>query len=175
MSYARGPHLLTRSIQVAVLCGALGGAVVARQTSGATGPEQPLPFSHKLHLSRGLECRLCHEMPEPGDAATLPATSTCMGCHATVRKDSPAIVQLASLHQASQPVPWKRVYAVPSYVFFSHKAHVSEGGVECEACHGPVREMEVMQKVRDTSMASCTECHQERGAPTGCDVCHEPR
>jgi hypothetical protein len=28
-------------------------------------PEQPLPFSHKTHVSMGLQCMFCHANPAP--------------------------------------------------------------------------------------------------------------
>src|SRR5919106_4500032 len=71
-------------------------------------PEQPLPYSHKKHLALGLECATCHSMPEPGNAATLPPTATCMKCHAEVKADSPFIQQLAAAHAAEKPIEWKR-------------------------------------------------------------------
>jgi hypothetical protein len=79
---------------------AVGMAQNAQREAGApTGefkppppPEQPLPFSHKLHLtSRGLQCILCHDAVEDEDYASLPPTSTCMRCHAKTRIDSPHI------------------------------------------------------------------------------------
>jgi len=59
--------------------------------------EQPIPFSHRAHVSKGLECKGCHPVPEPGDFATTPETGLCMGCHRTVKKDSAAIQRLAEL------------------------------------------------------------------------------
>jgi hypothetical protein len=139
-------------------------------------PVQPLPYSHKQHLALGLECAACHSMPEPGDAATLPPTSLCMTCHTQARTDSPHIQRLALAHANGEPVDWKRVYRVASFVFFSHKPHVKgRDPVACETCHGPVREMDVMQRVKDVSMASCLQCHQEKQAPTRCDACHDAR
>ena len=136
--------------------------------------EQPLPFSHKTHVELGLECQVCHAMPEPGDAATIPATATCMGCHDSVKTESAAIQQLAQAHERAQPIPWKRVYRVPDFVAFSHKTHVTQGAVACEICHGQVRELDVMRKLKETSMASCVECHTEKGAPNTCTTCHDP-
>src|SRR2546426_11267848 len=88
-------------------------------------PVQPLPFSHKQHIATGLECKNCHEMPAPGDFATLPATAKCMSCHNEVKKESPAIQKLADYHKNGEAVPWKRVYRIPDYVFFSHKEHLN--------------------------------------------------
>ena len=138
-------------------------------------PEQPIPYSHRQHLAMNLQCQLCHEMPEPGDQATLPPTKTCMVCHIQAKRDSPYIQQLAEANTKGDPIAWKRVYVLPDFIYaFSHKTHVTSGGVACETCHGPVREMERMQKVKDLSMATCIGCHQEKSAPTGCATCHEP-
>jgi hypothetical protein len=154
--------------------------VLAAQTPGTPAyvpppPEQPLPFSHQTHLALSLECEMCHVMPDPGDAATFPATETCMGCHTTVARDLATIQQLAASHEKGEPIPWRRVYNLPDYVYFSHKPHVAVEGVSCETCHGPVREMPQMQRVRDISMAACVDCHTANQAPTGCSDCHEPR
>jgi Cytochrome c7 and related cytochrome c len=116
---------------------------------------------------------MCHETVETDDHATLPQTATCMGCHANVKTDSPNIQKLKSFDDKNEPVPWRRVYRVPSFVYFSHKQHVSDAKVTCDVCHGNVPQMEQMQKVKDTSMAACIECHKSRSAPANCDTCHE--
>lgn len=139
-------------------------------------PEQPLPYSHKQHLALGLTCAACHSMPEPGQAATLPPTATCMTCHARVKADSPAIQKLATAHAAGEAIPWTRVYKVPDFVFFSHKVHTTGAAAAgCDVCHGPVSDMDVMQRVRDISMPACMDCHQQKQASVRCDACHEPR
>lgn len=138
-------------------------------------PPQPIPYSHKQHIAIGLECKNCHEMADPGDFAGLPATARCMACHSEAKKDSPAIRKLAEFHREDKPVPWARVYRIPDYVFFSHKEHVTAGKVSCEACHGPVKDRDVMRKERDTSMAACMECHRSRGASLDCTYCHDQR
>ena len=139
-------------------------------------PEQPLPYSHKQHLALGTTCVVCHAMPEPGRAATLPPTATCMTCHIRVKTDSPAIQKLAAAHAAGEMISWKRVYQVPDFVFFSHKVHtMGAAATSCDVCHGPVNQMDVMQRVRDISMPACVECHQQKQASVRCDTCHEPR
>jgi len=136
-------------------------------------PEQPIPYSHKTHLAQGLKCVDCHETAESDDHATLPATSTCMGCHSNVKTDSPHIQKLKEWDDKNETVPWRRVYRLPEFVYFSHKQHVTDAKVGCETCHGNVPQMEVMQKVRDISMAACIECHKSKSAPVNCDTCHE--
>jgi len=59
--------------------------------SSKTAPTQPIPFNHKVHAAAGLTCLGCHAIAAPGDLAGLPAATFCMGCHETVKKDSPAI------------------------------------------------------------------------------------
>lgn len=135
-------------------------------------PVQPLPFSHKTHASRGLRCQMCHTNPEPGAQMSLPATSTCMGCHTTVARDRPAIVKLAEFATSSQPIPWVRVYEVLSGVTWTHRKHL-QAGMQCEMCHGAVGEFDAMAELTAvTGMASCISCHQAQNASTACVTCH---
>jgi hypothetical protein len=138
-------------------------------------PEQPIPFSHRAHLAKGLVCKGCHPVPEPGDFATIPETSTCMGCHRTEKKESAAIQRLAALHEQNKAVEWRRVYRLPNYVFFSHKEHIGKAAVTCETCHGPVRERDALRKEKDISMAACMDCHRTRGASLACNFCHDQK
>ena len=114
-------------------------------------------------------------MPDPGDQVTVPGTAKCMACHTTIRKDSPAIQKLADYHKKGEPIPWKRVYHLPDYVFFSHQVHLTKAKATCETCHGPVRDRDLIQKEKDLSMAACSECHKASGASVECNYCHDPR
>lgn len=139
-------------------------------------PVQPIAYSHTTHAAAGLQCAVCHTTATTEDHATLPPTATCMGCHATTRPDSPDVQKLAAYAARGELVPWRRVYRVPDYVYFSHATHMgSDRKLTCASCHGDVAEMTVMQKVRDISMAACIECHKTNTAPTECDSCHERR
>ena len=135
-------------------------------------PQQPIPYSHKKHLSFGLKCQQCHPNPEPGDRMTLPATATCMACHATIAKDKPSIQKLAEFAKSGQAIPWVRIYVVSSWVYWNHRSHL-EAKMACEMCHGQVAELEVMTKVSNvTTMAGCIDCHRKNDASTGCRYCH---
>ena len=136
--------------------------------------EQPLPYSHKTHIALGLQCRDCHSIAEPGFLAGYPAESKCMACHSSIKADSPHIQRLAEFESGGEAVPWKRVYRVPDFVWFSHASHVDDAAVECETCHGPVAEREVLFQEKPTTMASCMECHARHNAPNDCDLCHDP-
>lgn len=136
--------------------------------------EQPLPYSHKTHVALGLNCRDCHAIADPGFAAGYPAEATCMACHAAIKTDSPHIQLLAKLNAEGTAVPWNRVYRVPDFVWFSHASHVEDAAVECETCHGPVAQREVLFQEKPTTMAACMDCHARNNAPNDCDLCHDP-
>jgi hypothetical protein len=136
-------------------------------------PAQPLPYSHKKHLARGLVCKDCHVNPDPGKLMTFPATDKCVLCHASVAKDKPSIKKLAEYAKSKQQIPWVRVYAVLPGVAWSHRPHL-EAGVKCETCHGHVREMDAMSEVTSvTTMYACLNCHELNHAKTACETCHK--
>jgi len=149
----------------------------AEQTppSAPPAPPQPIPYSHKRHVAMGLQCRMCHVNPDAGKLMTYPPTSTCMGCHASVASDRPAIKTLASYASKGEPIPWVRVYQTPDYVYWRHGTHL-EAGVTCEECHGPVAERDVIARETDvTTMLGCRRCHDKLQVFTDCIHCHEPR
>lgn len=135
---------------------------------------QPLPYSHKLHVSKGLDCKACHTNPDPGESMGIPKVATCLGCHRSVKTDSPHIQELAKAAEEKREIKWKRVYQTPSYVFFSHRLH-TDAGTACASCHGEVAQREVLAKEGDISMGACMTCHQQKKAPNDCNACHEPR
>src|SRR5690349_15891351 len=101
MDTSRLRRVRTAVITLSVALFALAAAGLRAQTSSsaelAKGPEQPVPFSHKLHLTKaGVSCKDCHDMPDPGDQMTLATADKCMTCHSVVKKDSPAIQKLAA-------------------------------------------------------------------------------
>ncbi len=138
----------------------------------ATKP-QPLSFSHKLHTQFFPECLDCHQLASDGWTMSYPKEEKCMVCHATIKVESPAIQKLAEYFAQKKPVPWVQVYKVPDYVYFSHRTHLNKAKLDCEVCHGPVRERDVLTKEKPTSMPACITCHKEKGAPATCRTCHD--
>ena len=61
----------------------------------------------------------------------------------------------------TQPVEWVQVHNLPDLVYFNHSQHVEVAGVECQTCHGPVEEMEIMTQYSPLTMAWCVNCHRE--------------
>lgn len=136
-------------------------------------PEQPLPFSHKLHVGLGAQCTDCHQIKDPGFLAGYPPTGTCMACHAAIKTESPHIQKLAELDKQGKQVPWVKVYKVPDYVYFSHDWHYNETKIRCQECHGPVAERDAIFQEKPVTMIACMSCHDRHKASTECNLCHD--
>ena len=147
-------------------------SAVPPNPANPAGPVQPIPYSHKLHLALGLQCTTCHQNPGNGELMTLPTAQTCMSCHKAIAADKPPIQKLAAYAKSGKPIPWVRVYVLLKGVNFSHKTHIT-AEVQCETCHGPVHEFQVMHEATSvTAMSVCLKCHMMNNAPTTCKTCH---
>jgi hypothetical protein len=147
--------------------------LLAATVWAADPPEQPVPFSHKLHVGTAkLACKMCHPNPDPGETMTIAPASTCMQCHTVVKPDSPAIQKLAQYAKEKKDVPWVQIYKTKEFVWYSHRSHLN-ANVACADCHGPVAESERVAKEGDISMAACMTCHQMRHVSFRCNFCHE--
>lgn len=136
------------------------------------GAEQPIPFSHRLHVTdKGIDCYYCHSYPGRSLNAGVPAVSKCLGCHDHIISNHPAIKKLASFRDRNQALPWVRVFYKPDHAFFPHYRHIGMG-VQCSECHGAVEQMDRL-KQETFYMGFCLDCHQERGASLGCWACHQ--
>jgi hypothetical protein len=123
-------------------------------------PQQPLPFSHKLHAGDNkIDCRYCHTGPGDSRLASLPTVETCMNCHRVTKPGTDLIRQLSGIYADGQALKWKRVYSLPDYVYFDHRPHVN-AGMECAVCHGEVAKMEVMRQEMPLRMGNCLNCHR---------------
>lgn len=61
----------------------------------------------------------------------------------------------------TEPVEWVRIHNLPDFAYFNHSQHVSVAGIECQTCHGPVQEMEIMHQFAPLTMGWCVNCHRE--------------
>ena len=146
-------------------------------------PEQPIKYSHKLHAgAMSIDCQYCHTGVTKGRHALVPSVNICMNCHTVARKDKPEIIKLTRYYEQGEPIPWKRIHKVPEYAYFNHSVHVNKG-IQCESCHGNVREMEEVSQVRGFTMTACLECHRNpeihlpylqkvNKGPENCAACH---
>src|SRR5690606_14148781 len=124
-------------------------------------PAQPIWFSHKVHAGQnGISCQYCHNSAEKGKTAGIPSVNICMNCHMGVQSGKiTGTTEIAKIYDAigwdpdqlayiegyeQKPIEWVRVHNLQDFVYFNHSQHVVVGKQECQTCHGPVEEMDVM-------------------------------
>jgi len=154
-------------------CGFIVAVAVRRSAaSKAYAPRQPIAFSHVVHAGDDtLSCEFCHSTARRAPFAGIAPVERCMGCHRYVIPENPEVVKLRRFWDAQEQIPWVKVYTLPRFVHFNHEAHV-RAQVTCGMCHGPVRQMERIERVTDLSMGWCVGCHRARRASDDCLVCH---
>lgn len=160
------------------------GSFEARPQSAATqaaaegAPAQPsppgeVPFNHQSHAGKyKIPCLDCHAYADKSPSAGLPSERKCMGCHKFVGKDKPGVQVLAKRFEDGQPIRWERVFAVPDFIYFSHRVHVAKN-VECKECHGDVAAATTVQQEHPFTMGRCLTCHEARNATRDCMACHK--
>jgi len=168
--------IFQRSLDATLRTGALGVLLSATLFAGGFyyyaypaytrvgfAPEQPIPFSHQLHVGQvGMDCRYCHTHVEESPHANVPATQTCMNCHnpekANVKGNSPLLAPARESWKSGDPIEWKRIHQLPGYAYFNHSVHVARG-VACVSCHGQINEMKVVYHDQPLTMGWCLNCH----------------
>jgi len=155
-------------VALLLLGGIAGFAVVRLQV----GPRQPIPFSHKLHVTqKGISCFFCHESADHSPHAGIPPVEKCLLCHRVIIPEFRPIRPLHEYQRRQQGVPWVRVNVVPDFVFFNHQIHLARG-IDCGQCHGDVKQMDRVRKVNRMDMGFCVNCHWQKGASNDCWTCH---
>ena len=151
-------------------------------------PEQPIPFSHKIHLGEKLAaelgegklvCTNCHVGAEAKAQAGLPPVRYCLRCHMKPQGEeddaSELERQVRKLAAAKGPFRWIQVNRNPGHVYFSHVAHTVGAKITCFECHGDVRSWAEPPRrpvPKLHSMRACMKCHRQRGASNACMTCH---
>jgi hypothetical protein len=138
-------------------------------------PDQPIAFSHEVHVGKlNLECLFCHDTADKSAFASVPPVSRCMECHVAVKTESPEIQKLTKYWNDKEPIPWNRVHRIRirNHVYFSHERHI-KADVKCEECHGQLKAMAKVRAVSSLKMGWCVSCHESKQAPTDCTICHK--
>ena len=124
-------------------------------------PMQPVPYSHKLHVGQlGMDCFYCHSTVYKAAYAAIPASETCMNCHARVKDKSPRLQLIRDSFATGKPVPWVKIHRMPDYVYFNHQAHIT-AGVSCVSCHGRIDQMIEVKQEKPLNMGMCLDCHRD--------------
>jgi hypothetical protein len=138
-----------------------GVPVMGYNTQERFTPVQPVPFSHKHHVSGlGLDCRYCHISVEYSANAGMPPTETCMTCHSQIWTNAAMLAPVRESLAEKKPLRWTRVYTLPDYVYFDHSIHIAKG-VGCTECHGPIGDMPLTWKATTLYMSWCLACHRD--------------
>ncbi|QNH63261.1 c-type cytochrome [Hymenobacter sediminicola] len=145
-------------------------AVLYTSVQGAMGvglqqgyqPTQPIAFSHKLHAGENqINCAYCHTSVYKSKSANIPSANICMNCHSQIKTESPEIKKIYRAIERKQPIQWVRVHNLPDLAYFNHSQHTQVGGIECQTCHGPIQNMEVVYQYSPLTMGWCINCHRE--------------
>jgi hypothetical protein len=156
---------LLLAIPVLLGAGIAGVSLFPTASNQGYAPEQPIPFSHKLHAGQyKMACQYCHSSVEKSKHASVPSVNVCMNCHTVVKTDSPHIQKIHQAWKSGKPIEWVRVHELPDHAVFSHKRHVGVG-LACQTCHGPVQEMEKVYQASALTMGWCMECHRGTTTP----------
>ena len=151
-------------------------------------PVQPIHYSHRIHAGENaIDCKYCHSSARVSKHSGIPSLNICMNCHKAIGEVAEVTQQegineygvdynaeIQKLYKAvgwdestqsytgeSSPVEWIRIHNLPDLAYFNHAQHVSVAGVECQTCHGPVEEMEIMYQHAPLTMGWCINCHRE--------------
>jgi mono/diheme cytochrome c family protein len=125
-------------------------------------PTQPIAFSHKLHSGEHqINCAYCHTSVYKAKSANIPSANICMNCHSQIKTESPEIKKIYRAIERKQPIQWVRVHNLPDLAYFNHSQHTQVGGLQCQTCHGPVQNMEVVYQYSALTMGWCINCHRE--------------
>ena len=154
-------------------------------------PEQPIAFSHKLHAGEnGVDCNYCHSGARHSKSAGVPSANVCMNCHTYINegKSEEGTQEISKIYAAigfdpetrsyiegyeQQPIEWIRIHNLPDLAYFNHSQHVNVAGVECQECHGPIQEMEVVEQYSPLTMGWCIDCHRETKVDTTNNYYHD--
>ncbi|MBG8556439.1 cytochrome c3 family protein [Hymenobacter guriensis] len=146
---------------LAVLYESVQGVMAVGLTQGYQ-PTQPIAFSHKLHAGEHqINCAYCHTSVYKSKSANIPSANICMNCHSQIKTESPEIKKIYRAIQKNQPIQWVRVHNLPDLAYFNHSQHTQVGGLECQTCHGPIQNMDVVYQYSALTMGWCINCHRE--------------
>lgn len=150
-------------------------------------PIQPIHYSHKIHAGDNqIDCKFCHSASRVSKTAGIPSLNVCMNCHENISEYNGEedvanghtkefyTGEIQKLYDAvgwnpetreysgeQKPVRWVRVHNLPDFAYFNHSQHVTVAGIQCQKCHGPVQEMEVLRQYAPLTMGWCVNCHRK--------------
>ena len=104
-----------------------------------------------------------------------------MNCHTYINEGPSGTEEIQKIYDAvgydvntgkyiegyeQKPIKWVRIHNLPDLAYFNHAQHVVAGGLECQDCHGPIDEMEVVYQHAELTMGWCIDCHRTKEVQT---------
>lgn len=130
-------------------------------------PTQPIAFSHEIHAGQyEIDCNYCHTGVRKSKNANIPSPNICMNCHSSIKTESPEIQKIYAAIENDEPIQWVRIHNLPDLAYFNHSQHVDVAEVECQTCHGPIEEMDVVYQYAPLTMGWCINCHRDTDVNT---------
>lgn len=141
-------------------------------------PTQPIAFSHKIHAGeQKIDCNYCHSGARHSKTSGIPSANVCMNCHTYINEGTnTGTTEISKIYEAvgydpetraykenyeAKPIEWVKIHNLPDLVYFNHAQHVTAGKQECQTCHGPIEEMDVVEQFAPLTMGWCIECHRK--------------
>jgi hypothetical protein len=166
---------MLRHFPKALLGAVLLGVALFGSSGSLFAKEQPIAFSHQLHVSQnGIACQYCHLYARRSYSSGVPPVSTCIGCHGPNEMKvvqpaggSPELDKLRDYWAKGEPIPWAKVHDIPDFVRFPHKEHINvdssrfvdEAGRGCDMDANP-RSLECkLAQFRAGGDQCCQACH----------------
>ena len=149
-------------------------------------PVQPIHYSHKIHAGDNkIDCNYCHSSARKSKTSGIPSLNVCMNCHKNIAEYTGEedlangytkefyTNEIKKLYLAvgwdeedqsytgdTQPVKWTRIHNLPDFAYFNHSQHVTVANIDCQKCHGPIEEMEIVEQFAPLTMGWCIDCHR---------------
>ena len=150
-------------------------------------PVQPIHYSHKIHAGDNqIDCKYCHSSARKSKTAGIPSLNVCMNCHKNIAEYEGEediengytkefyTGEIKKLYKAvgwdeedlsytgvTEAVKWTRIHNLPDFAYFNHSQHVTVAAIDCQKCHGPIEEMEIVEQFAPLTMGWCINCHRE--------------
>jgi hypothetical protein len=176
------PGIIVIFVVIIIICG--GWRVIYYPESAAGGRiikkrvRQPIAYNHSSHIENEMECVDCHKYVKTMARATIPNIDSCVECHDPEEPLTDPVSReekkLFEYIKRDKKIPWVKVYRVPDFVYFSHRTHVTHGGLDCKVCHGDMtkREKPLSKELIKVKMNRCIKCHKESQVAYDCVTCH---
>ena len=141
---------------------------------GSRSVKQPVEFNHKKHVAElGISCDTCHSSYQTQTFSGFPKAEDCAACHAEAQGSSEKERALVEKLKRGETLEWKRLFAQPPHVFYSHRRHVVAGKIACATCHEGIADTtSPPRQVRKLAMKECIGCHLNSKVSVACTTCH---